>query len=171
MQTKRKPKTFKFDEKPHIMIVEGRHYDDVSDMELKGAQAVLDNAEATYTVYTVPGALEIPAAIAYAVKSMNFDAVRRRFDGYVALGCVLQGATKHADIVAHESARGLQNLVLQHVLAVGNGIITAETLEQALERADPAREDRGGQAAEACLCMVEMKQGFNLSPKRRWIAR
>jgi len=171
MKTKRPDKVFNFEDKPHVMIVEGRFYDDVSDMQLKGAQAVLDRAGASYVVYTVPGALEIPAAIAYAVKSMDFDAVRRRFDGYIALGCVLQGETKHADIVARESASGLQNLCLQHVLAVGNGIITAESHEQALERANPAGEDRGGAAAEACLCMVELKCGFNLSPKRRWIAR
>lgn len=171
MKNKRSPKVFEFDEKPHIMIVEGRHYDDVSDLQLKGAKEVLDRVGATYVIYSVPGALEIPAAIMYAVKSLNFDAVRKRFDGYVALGCILQGQTKHADIVANESTRCLQELCLQHSLAIGNGIIAADTMEQAMERADTASLNRGAEAAEACLRMIEIKREFNLSPKRRWVAR
>ena len=116
-------------------------------------------------------ALEIPAAIMYAVKSLNFDAIRRRYDGYVALGCVLKGSTRHDEIVGNESARCLYDLVLRHTLAAGNGILTCESREQAAERADPARQDRGGAAAEACLRLIELKHHFRLSAKRRWVAR
>lgn len=171
MQHKRPPATFSFEEKPHIMIVEGRFYDDIADLQLQGAKAVLERAGATFQVYTVPGSLEIPSAILYAIRSLNFDAVRRRFDGFVALGCVLQGETHHATLVAEESARGLQRLALDHALAVGNGILTVNTHEQAVDRADPARMDRGGAAAEACLRMIELKNEFHLSSKHRWVAR
>jgi 6,7-dimethyl-8-ribityllumazine synthase len=172
MEQRRKRQTsFKFDEKPHIMIVEGRFYDDISDMLLNGAKAVLEQAGATFDVHTVPGALEIPAAILYAVKSLNFDAIRRRYDGYVALGCVVKGSTRHDEVVGDLSARGLQELVLEHTLAIGNGILTVGTEEQAIERADPARFDRGGAAAAACLRLIELKHHFRLSPKRRWVAR
>lgn len=165
------PATFTFESKPHIMVAEARFYGDIADLLLQGAKAVLERVGASYDVYTVPGALEIPAAIGYAVKSLNFDAVRRRYDGYVALGCVMKGGTMHDEIVGMESARGLQNLALRHTLAIGNGILTCNNREQALERADPAQQDRGGAAAEACLRLVEIKQGFRLSPKRRWVGR
>lgn len=165
------PATYKFNEPPHIMIVEARYYDDVSDMMLQGSMDVMKRVGATCEVFTVPGALEIPSAILYAVKGLDFDPVRRRFDGYVALGCVLKGGTRHDEIVATECVRGLQRLALDRTLAIGNGILTCDKHEQALERADPARQNRGGAAAEACLRMVELKQNFRLSPKRRWIAR
>ncbi len=171
MQQQHSPMTFKFEEKPHIMIVEGRFYDDVADKLLAGAKKVLENVMATVDVFTVPGALEIPAAITYAVRSLNFDAVRRRYDGYVALGCVLRGDTNHHEIVGVESARSLQELTLNHALAIGNGILTCDVRAQALERADPARLNRGGAAAEACLRLIELKQHFRLSSKRRWVAR
>ncbi|HAX91185.1 MAG TPA: 6,7-dimethyl-8-ribityllumazine synthase [Rhodospirillaceae bacterium] len=171
MEQKKQPAEFKFDDKPHVMVVEARYYDDVADHLLTGAKAVLDRAGVSYEVYTVPGALEIPVAILYAVKSLDFDAVRRRFDGYVALGAVIKGATRHDQVVGDVSTQGLQTLALQNTLAIGDGILTVDTMEQALERADPARLDRGGAAAEACLKMVTMKQHFRLIPKRRWVGR
>ncbi len=171
MQQERAPATFAFEDKPHIMIVEGRFCEAIADDLLRGAKDVLERAGATYDVYTVPGALEIPAAILFAVKSLNFDAVRRRYDGYVALGCVLKGGTHHDQIVAAESAHGLQQLALEHTLAIGNGILTCNTMEQAAERADPARMNRGAEATEACLKMVELKHRFRLSSKRRWVGR
>ncbi len=171
MEQKRKPQTFLFEHKPHIMVVEARFYAEVNDLLLAGAKAVLDRAEATYEVFTVPGALEIPAAIGYAVKSLSFDPLRRRYDGYVALGAVIKGGTRHDEIVGNLSASGIQELALRFALAVGNGILTCNDLEQALDRADPARQDKGGAAAEACLRMVELKQSFKLSPRRRWMAR
>jgi 6,7-dimethyl-8-ribityllumazine synthase len=163
--------TFKFDDKPHVMIVEARYYEDIADKLLEGAKAALEQAGATYDVHTVPGALEIAPAMTYAVKSLSFDALRKRYAGYVALGCVLKGITRHDEIVGNESARALYELALLHTLAVGNGILTCNTHEQAMERADPARLDRGGAAAEACLRLIELKYHFHLSPKRRWVAR
>jgi len=153
------------------MIVEARFNATISDLLLAGAKTVLERVGATYEVVTVPGALEIPAAILYAMRSLEFDAVRRRFDGYTALGCVIKGDTRHHEIVGDISAQGLQSLALEHTLAIGNGILTCDTLEQARERADLSRFDRGGAAAEACLRMVELKHAFRLVPKRRWVGR
>ncbi len=170
MESTRPPMTFKFDSTPHVLVVEARYYDDIADLELRGAKTVLERVGVSYDVVTVPGALEIPAAILYAVKSLNFDVVRRRYDGYVALGCVLKGDTHHDQIVGSESARSLQELTLNYALAVGNGILTCNTREQALDRADPERQDRGGAAVEACLRLIELKHRFRLSPKRRWMA-
>jgi 6,7-dimethyl-8-ribityllumazine synthase len=171
MKPNRPPATFHFETKPHILIVEGRYYDDVADLQLQGAKAVLDRAQATYEIVTVPGAFDIPQAIGYAVRGLDFDAVRRRFDGYVGLGCILKGATNHHVIIGHESARALQEVALRYTLAVGNGILTCDTKEQALERADPARQNRAGEATEACLRMLQVKHQFHLSSKRRWVAR
>ncbi|HBM90490.1 MAG TPA: 6,7-dimethyl-8-ribityllumazine synthase [Rhodospirillaceae bacterium] len=171
MEQNRSPKEFEFESPPHIMIVEARFYEDVTDHLLTGAKEVLDRIGASYDVYAVPGALEIPTAILYAVKGLDFDPARRRYDGYIALGAVIKGETRHDQIVGDISARGLQNLALQHTLAVGNGILTVESKEQAMERADPARMNKGGGAAEACLCMLELKNQFRLSSKRRWVAR
>jgi 6,7-dimethyl-8-ribityllumazine synthase len=171
MEQKRAPATFQFDTKPLVLIVQARFYDDIADFQIKGAQAVLERAGADHETVIVPGSLEIPAAIVYAIKSLDFDPMRRRFDGFIALGCIIKGGTIHDEIVANESARGLQEVALRYVLAVGNGILTCNDKEQALERADPARMDRAGAAAEACLRMIELKQHFRLSPKRRWVPR
>lgn len=171
MEQKKEPAVFKFEDKPHIMVVESRFYNDVADYLLTGAKAVLERSGVSYEVFTVPGALEIPAAILYAMKSLDFDAVRRRYDGYVALGTVIKGATRHHEVVGDVSANGLQQLALNNTLAIGNGILTCDTKEQALERANPAQHDRGGAAAEACLKMVELKHHFRLMPKRRWVGR
>lgn len=171
VETGAKPRIFHFDPKPHLLVVEARYYDAINDDLLKGAKAVLAANEASHDVLTVPGALEIPAAIACAVKAMDYDPVRRRYDGYIALGCVIKGNTRHDEIVGNESARGLQELALRYVLAVGNGILTVNTLEQAAERASPERLDRGGDAAAACLRMIEIKQHFNLTSRRRWVAK
>ena len=169
--TKRPSPTYKFDATPHILIVEGRFYDDIADRLLQGARAVLERVGATHDVLTVPGAMEIPSAILYSVKGLDYDAIRRRYDGYVALGCVLKGDTMHDQIVGEGSARGLQEIALRYSLAIGNGLLTCNTHEQAMERADPARLDRAGAAAEACLRLIEIKHHFKLSPKRRWVGR
>lgn len=171
MEQKRATPTFNFADKPHVMVVEARFYDEISDLLLAGAKKVLDAAGVTYEVFTVPGALEIPSAIMYAVKSLDFDAVRRRYDGYVALGTVIKGGTRHDQIVGDLSAKGLQDIALAHTLAVGNGILTCESKEQAIERADPAQMDKGGGAAIACLKMIELKHHFRLMPKRRWVGK
>ncbi|ACI98741.1 6,7-dimethyl-8-ribityllumazine synthase [Rhodospirillum centenum] len=147
---------------PHIMIVEARFYEDLADEMVRGAIAELDKAGATYERFSVPGAFEIPAAIQFAVRSMDFYSGRRRFDGYVALGCVIRGETTHYDYVCVESARGLQDLALRHTLAIGYGILTVENEEQAWARASVAHKNKGGGAARACLDMIELKRQFRL---------
>lgn len=152
-------------EKPHVMIVEARFYEDIADELGRGAVAALEAAGCTYERFAVPGALEIPAAIRIAVRAMDFDVGRRRFDGYVALGCVIRGETTHYDYVCQESARGLQDLALRYTLAIGNGILTVENDDQAWARASVAGRDKGGGAARACLDMIELKRQFRLYPR------
>ncbi|GAB4187334.1 MAG: 6,7-dimethyl-8-ribityllumazine synthase [Thalassobaculales bacterium] len=140
---------------PHVLIVEARFYDELSDALVRGAEAVLDAAGASHERLTVPGALEVPGAIRMAADS-------RRFDGFVALGCVMRGETTHYEHVCTESARGLMDLTVRDRLAIGNGILTVEDEAQAWERADPARLDKGGGAASACLAMIGVKARFGL---------
>jgi 6,7-dimethyl-8-ribityllumazine synthase len=171
METNRSPYSFKFETPPHIIIIEARYYNQIADMQMQGVKKTLEAVKATYDILNVPGSLEIPAAISFAIKALEFDPVRRRADGYIALGCVIKGGTAHDEIVAFESARGLQELAISHCLAIGNGILTCNTVEQAEERADPSRLNRSGEAAEACLKMIELKHQLRLSPKRRWAAK
>ncbi len=140
----------------HMLIVEARYYNQISDELLRGATRALDHAGARYDRITVPGTLEIPAAIAIAM-----DAARRRrapYDGVVALGCVIRGETHHFDIVANESARALMDLAVKERLAVGNGILTVDNESQAHARARAEEGDKGGVAARAALRMVALKQ-------------
>jgi 6,7-dimethyl-8-ribityllumazine synthase len=158
---KRKGSTKKRDSL-HMLIVEARYYNDISDELLRGATRVLDKAGARYDRITVPGTLEIPAAIAIAM-----DAARRRrapYDGVVALGCVIRGETHHFEIVANESARALMDLAVRERLAIGNGILTVDTEAQAHSRAKAGganeadkESDKGGVAALAALTMVALK--------------
>jgi 6,7-dimethyl-8-ribityllumazine synthase len=150
---------------PHIMVVEARFYEPIADELVRGATAALEHAGATFERFAVPGALEIPAAIRFAAESMGTVARRRRFDGYVALGCVIRGETTHYQHVCEESARGLQDLALKFMLAIGNGILTVENEEQAWERARVSRANKGGGAAEACLAMVALKRQFELGSR------
>ena len=136
----------------HILIVEARFYAHLNDLLLQGARAVLEAAGHTHETLTVPGALEIPGAIALAAET-------GRYDGYVALGVVIRGETYHFEIVAGESARGLMALSLDG-FAIGNGILTVENEAQALARARPDDKDKGGEAAKAALAMLALKQRF-----------
>ncbi len=140
----------------HILIVEARFYDDMADALLDGAKAALDAAGATYDVVTVPGALEIPAAIAMALDGGDNGNVV--YDGYVALGMVIRGETYHFDIVANESSRALMDLAVSESLAIGNGILTVENNEQAWARARRSDKDKGGFAARAALTMIALKE-------------
>lgn len=153
------------DGRPNILIVEARFYEDIADELVRGTVSVLSQADANHERISVPGAFEIPAAIRMALRSMDFFAGQRRFDGYVALGCVIRGETSHYDYVCAESARKLQDLACEHTLALGYGILTCETREQAWERARPEGKDRGGAAARACLAMLELKRRFHLFPR------
>jgi len=136
----------------HYLIVEARFYADLADAQAEGAMAALDAAGASYERVTVPGALEIPAAIAFAHTG------KTHFDGYVALGCVIRGETSHYDTVCNESARGIMDLTLAENLAIGNGILTVENEEQAWARADKNRKDKGGGAANAALAMASLRK-------------
>ncbi|WP_421709625.1 6,7-dimethyl-8-ribityllumazine synthase [Algihabitans sp.] len=153
------------DDRPHIMIVEARFYNDIADELMAGALEVLEAEGLTYERFEVPGAFEIPAAIQYAIRSMDFFAGRRRFDGYVALGCVIRGETSHYDYVCGESARGLQDLAIRYSLALGYGILTVENKEQAWARAARNQKNKGGEATRACLQMLDLKRQFRLFPR------
>ena len=135
-----------------FLIVEARFYVALADAQKAGAIAALEGAGATHETISVPGALEIPAAIAFVAAS------DQRFDGYVALGCVIRGETSHYDTVCNESARGLMDLALTDNLAIGNGIITVEDEDQAWARADQSRKDKGGDAARAAVAMAKLKK-------------
>jgi len=142
-----------------VLIVEARFYSDLADELLKGASDVLTAFGADFEVLTVPGAVEIPAAIAMA------QAGGAPFDGYVALGCVIRGETWHFEIVAGESARGLMALAVNGALAIGNGILTVEDDAQAWARARVSQGDKGGAAARACLEMIAVKRRLAASPQ------
>ena len=137
---------------PNILIVEARFYSEIADAQLEGARAALAAAGASHDVITVPGALEIPAAIAFADASGTYD-------GYVALGCVIRGETWHFEVVAGESARAIMALTLDG-MAIGNGILTVENEAQAWARARMAEKDKGGEAAKAALAMIALKTRF-----------
>ena len=135
-----------------LLIVEARFYPHLNDMLLAGAKAAIEQAGHRHETITVPGALELPAAIALAADSGTFDA-------FVALGVVIRGETYHFEIVAGESARPLMALSLDG-LAIGNGILTVENEAQAIARADPAQGDKGGDAARAALALLDLKARF-----------
>ena len=142
----------------HILIVEARFYDDMADALLDGAKHALDAAGATYDIVTVPGALEIPAAIAMALDGADNDGTH--YDGFVALGMIIRGETYHFDIVANESARAIMDLAVSESLAIGNGILTVENDEQGWRRAKLKELDKGGFAAKAALTMIALKKKF-----------
>jgi len=149
----------------HILIIEADFYRDISDALLDGAKTVLDAEDASYDIVQVPGCLEIPAAVRYAMKAMEYTGGRRRYDAYVALGCVIRGETSHYDTVSEESVRGLMDLSADFCLALGNGIITCENEDQAWARARKSEKDKGGAAARAALHMLNLKQNFGLFPR------
>ena len=135
-----------------FLIVEARFYDHLNDMLIDGARSTLEAAGHEAEVLTVPGALEIPAAIVLAAES-------GRYEGFVAIGVVIRGETYHFEIVAGESARGIMALTIDGI-AIGNGILTVENEQQALVRADKAQKDKGGEAAKAALALLALQEKF-----------
>ena len=135
-----------------FLIVEARFYDHLNDMLVAGARAALEAAGHDVDVLTVPGALEIPGAIALASESGQYD-------GYVGIGVVIRGETYHFEIVAGESARGIMALTMDG-MAIGNGILTVENEDQALVRADPNEKDKGGEAAQAAMALLKLQERF-----------
>ena len=142
--------------KAHLLIVEARFHQGLADALLDGAKAALEEAGATCDVVTVPGALEVPAVIAFAEEAAEEGGTE--YDGYVALGCVIRGETYHFEIVANESSRGLMDLATHGLLAIGNGILTVENEEQAWVRARRENGDKGGFAARAALTMIALRE-------------
>ena len=135
-----------------FLIVDARFYNHLNDMLVSGARAALVAAGHEVEIITVPGALEIPGAIALADGTGDYD-------GYVGIGVVIRGETYHFEIVAGESARGLMALTMDG-MAIGNGILTVENEEQALVRADPAQKDKGGEAAKAAMALLALRERF-----------
>lgn len=135
-----------------ILIVEARFYDHLNDMLLDGARTAIEDAGHKHETITVPGALEVPGAIAMAAES-------GRYDGFVALGVVIRGETYHFEVVSNESARGLMALSMDG-LAIGNGILTVENEAQALTRAKRSEKNKGGEAAVAAIRMMELREKF-----------
>lgn len=136
-----------------LLLVIAPYYRDIADQLQRGAEAVATEAGATLDRVFVPGAFEIPAAIALAAKT-------NQYDGFVGLGCVVRGETSHYDYVCGESARGLMNLSTFEGLSIGYGILTVENIAQAEERANVARGDKGGEATRAALAMIALRRRF-----------
>ena len=136
-----------------ILLVEGRFYDHLNDMLLAGARAAVEAAGHEHETITVPGALELPGAIALAARS-------GRFCAFVALGVIIRGETYHFEVVSNESARGIMDLSLQG-FAIGNGILTVENESQAIVRADPAQGDKGGDAVRAALALLDLRERYS----------
>ncbi|HTQ34397.1 MAG TPA: 6,7-dimethyl-8-ribityllumazine synthase [Stellaceae bacterium] len=141
---------------PHLLLVEAPYYTHIAALLREGAEKALTNAGATYEAIQVPGAFEIPGAIGLAADATS------RFDGYVALGCVIRGETTHYDHICESTADSLQRLSVEGGLPIGYGILTCENEQQALVRATPSGNgrDKGGEAVRACLAMVAIKRQF-----------
>lgn len=141
-----------FDPAPRILIVVAPYYKDIADALVAGAKRVIEGAGGFWEIAEVPGALEIPTAIAIAQRQAEFD-------GHVALGCVIRGETTHYDTVCNDSSRGLMQLGLSGA-CIGNGILTVENRDQAVVRADPEGQDKGGGAAAAALHLIALQRRF-----------
>jgi 6,7-dimethyl-8-ribityllumazine synthase len=144
-----------------FLIVEARYYEDIAAMLLAGAKAAFAKAGASFDLVGVPGALEIPLALAIALD--HAAAAKHSFDGAVALGCVIRGETHHFEIVANESARALMQISVARKLAFGNGILAVDNETQAVLRADPQQGDKGGDAARAALSIYRLKLAIGAS--------
>jgi len=145
---------------PYLLIIDSRFYEDIADELVKGAIAAIEASQASYTRVSVPGAFELAAAVRFAVRSMELVGGRRRYDGYVVLGCVIRGETDHYEHISRESIRAVSNLTVEYSLAVGLGILTCNTREQAISRAAVDQGNKGGAAAEAAMQMINVKRSF-----------
>ena len=149
------------DKKSHILVIEARFYEDISEYLLQGALASLSSAGITSEVITVPGILELPIAAKLAFGSHAKDA-KRAYDGYIVLGCAIKGQTDHYEHVCEQSMRGVQHIALDFLVPMGNAILTCPSRELALLRADPDQGNAGGRAVEAFLCLISLKRKFEL---------
>ena len=141
---------------PHLLIVRAPYYEDITNELTQGAIHAVEAAGGTFDILDVPGAFEIPGAIAMAAQTASYD-------GYIALGCVIRGETSHYDYVCGECARAIQDLAVQHHLAVGFGVLTVENRGQADARAARNQKNKGGEAAGAALAMIGLRARFEIS--------
>lgn len=148
--------------KSRVLIIEARFYEDIADALATGAMAEVEAQGGTYERVSVPGALEIPQVLAHAAAAglIPGNAPSARFDGAVVLGCVIRGETSHYDIVCNNANHWLMDVAMRACIPVGNGILTVETSEQAMARATGGRDGKGGDAARACLRMIELSRAF-----------
>lgn len=146
---------------PHLLIIDARFYDDIADELAKGAVAAVESAGGTHDRLSVPGAFELPAALSMALEAAATGGTH--YDGFVLLGCVVRGETSHYDIVAGESARAIMDISIAEGIALGNGILTVENLEQAWARARIDAGDNGGGAAKAALAMIAAREQLGLN--------
>jgi 6,7-dimethyl-8-ribityllumazine synthase len=151
-----------FEVKAHILIIESRYYEQVADALLEGALAELAASGATFEKINVPGALEIPQALGQAIASglIPADASGARYDGAIALGCVIRGETSHYDIVVNNANHWLMELAIRNNVPVGNAILTVDTEAQAMARAKGGRKGKGADAVRACLSLVQVSRAF-----------
>ncbi len=150
-------------ETPHVLIVESPYYQDIAEALAKGAIAELERTGATHDRVSVPGAFEIPAAIRCAIAGGEATPGQRRYDAYIALGCVIRGETSHYDHICSECARGLMDLSVRHAIALGFGVLTCENRQQAWARASVDEGNKGADAARAALAMAKLRQHFGLT--------
>jgi 6,7-dimethyl-8-ribityllumazine synthase len=148
------------DAAPNLLVIEARFYEDIADALFEGASQALTKAGATFERVSVPGVLEIPAALSMALAAMEDG--EADYDGFVVLGTVIRGETTHYDIVANESARAIMDMAVIEALAIGNGILTVENDDQAWARAKVSDKNKGGAAAEAALAMIALRKKFGL---------
>ncbi len=145
-----------------VLIVEGRFYRDIADELAKGATAVLDQEGMPYERLPVPGAFEVPAGVRFALRSMELGSGPGRYAGFVALGCVIRGETDHYEHICRETSRALMDLSVTYTVALGFGILTCDTYEQAWARAAVDQANKGADAARTCIKMMELKKTFRL---------
>ncbi len=149
-------------ESQNILVIDSRFYEDISDQLCKGAIAVLDREGAPYETISVPGTFEIPAAVRFAIRSMEVRSAVSGYAGFIVLGCVIRGETDHYEHISRQTCRALMDLSVNYSIAMGFGILTCENREQAMDRAAVDRMNKGADAANACLRMIELKKTLRL---------
>ena len=152
-------------EKLRVLIVEARFYSDLADEMAKGAIAALDKAGILHDRVAVPGTFEVPAALRFALRAMETHSATSNYSGFIALGTVIRGETDHYDHICREVSRALMDIAVKQSVALGFGILTCETKEQAEPRADISRGDKGADAAQACLRMMDLKKELLLAQR------
>ena len=145
-----------------VLIVEGRFYSDIADELAKGATAVLDQEGVSYERLSVPGAFEVPAGVRFALRAMELGSGPARYAGFIALGCVIRGETDHYEHICREASRALMELSVTYTVALGFGILTCDTHEQARARAAVDQANKGATAARTCLRMMDLKKTLRL---------